>query len=536
MLRGHGQASDNEACFCGYSAYYEAMSSLNYVVGLGNQTWVNSTQIAGSSLPSTFLRDLASGADSLDIVLVGDSNTGSASADMWGLHNGMQQALWERGYTMYGMPVCPIMTGLPSTGGGNPATISPDIWRGSMTMFSDSNGIYIDLRDGNTQGGSTPYAALSTSVTWTRYGSSTSTPNPSKESWGYLPSGTSIFGTDGINYRTNHPFASGGVTRYRVRYGKFFAGIGGFCPTIYNATDGFEHDNNARVFVTAAGTVNGIDLAAHDLQWTALANKSYRGGYAFVGPDGSNLNTRGPVALFMHSIYKPVKGWSVTSHGYQGGETSTQIAGKIDAVKNSSLQTNLRELRERQIAAGGSGRVLVVAQAGTNGNEEGPDWVAAMRKIWDAYKSAWSALGYPSHHLAILCWVSHPYTADDTSNGGDVANPRNVGNLGRMRAAARSMVIDDPTMTAIDVSKLLSFTQLDRGCLIGGANADPSLASTSVSYWQKTQNDAITTRAHLSGGIQWIDTAPNPDVYYYHKNDGYTQLCHLVVGTTMGRI
>ena len=91
-------------------------------------------------------------------------------------------------------------------------------------------------------------------------------------------------------------------------------------------------------------------------------------------------------------------------------------------------------------------------------------------------------------------------------------------------------------MTAIDVSQLLSYTQLDRGCLIGGANADPSLANTSVSYWQKTTNDAITTRAHLSGGIQYIDTAPNPDVYYYHKNDGYTHLCNLVIGATIGRV
>lgn len=509
------------------------MSAINYIVGLGNQTWVNSTQIAGSSLPSTFLRDLASGTDSLDIVLVGDSNTGSASADMWGLHNGMQQALWERGYTMYGMPVCPIMTGLPSTGGGNPGSISPDIWRGSNTMVSDGNIAYPNLRDGNTQGGSTVYAPLSTSVTWTRYGSSTSTPNPSKESWGYLPQGLSIIGSDGIAYRANHPFASGGVTRYRVRYGTFFLGTGSFCPVIWNATDNVEHDSNARVAVSASNQIGGIDLRAFDLQWTAVPNKSYRGGYAFVAPSS---NTVGPVALFMHSIYKPVKGWSVTSHGYQGGETSTQIAGKIDAVKNSSLQTNLQELRERQIAAGGSGRVLVVAQAGTNGNEEGPDWVAAMRKIWDAYKGAWSALGYPPHQLAILCWVSHPYTADDTSNGGDVVNPRNVGNLGRMRNAARGMVVSDPTMTAIDVSQLLSYTQLERGCLIGGANADPSLASTSVSYWQKTQNDAITTRAHLSGGIQWIDTAPNPDVYYYHKNDGYTHLCNLVIGATIGRV
>ena len=33
----------------------------------------------GSALPSKFLKDLAAGTDSLDVVFVGDSNTGSPS-------------------------------------------------------------------------------------------------------------------------------------------------------------------------------------------------------------------------------------------------------------------------------------------------------------------------------------------------------------------------------------------------------------------------------------------------------------------------
>jgi hypothetical protein len=40
-------------------------------------------ELYGSSRASNMLKDLANGTDSLDIVIIGDSNTGSAVSGMW---------------------------------------------------------------------------------------------------------------------------------------------------------------------------------------------------------------------------------------------------------------------------------------------------------------------------------------------------------------------------------------------------------------------------------------------------------------------
>lgn len=58
-----------------------------------SDTLVQPASIAfGSLRPSQFISDLAAGRDGLDIVVVGDSNTGSALSDMWGYHHGLQLA------------------------------------------------------------------------------------------------------------------------------------------------------------------------------------------------------------------------------------------------------------------------------------------------------------------------------------------------------------------------------------------------------------------------------------------------------------
>jgi hypothetical protein len=482
------------------------MSGLNYIVGLGNQQlWDFGRAVYGSSRAGEFLRDLASGANGLDIVVVGDSNTGSAAADMWGYHHGFQQALWERGYTCYATPVCPLVTGF-TTG---TATATPSIWRGANTMVTGGLAGNAPLLDGDVSGGSTPYAAWDPGTTWTRYGSSTSSP-PYKESWAYLANTTQYFSSDGVSIDIDHPLNTNGTTLYyRVRYGRIVGSTGAICPIVLNAPA--NTDASTRQAFSATSPTGGIDSLAAEVSWTANGTNAYRGGWAYVAP---GFVTNGPVAVHSHSMYRRTKGWGVTSHGYQGGETSTQIGEKIDTVKGDPLKEHLKELRARQIAAGGTGRVLVLAHAGVNGSETGTVWVTAMRRLWNAYKSAWSGLGYPAADLAIIAWVSHMYSANDTSAG--VSPP--AGNMAQMRASSKTMAITEPDMTVVDVSQMLSYNQLVNGSLVSGV---------SRSYYQKDASNVEITKAHLSGGLTGAST--------WSPNDGYTELSHLIIGTLIAQ-
>lgn len=459
----------------------------------------------GSLRPSQFLSDLAAGRDSLDIVIVGDSNTGSALADMWGYHHGFQQALYTRGYTMYGTPVLPVITGLTS----GSASATPNIWRGSNTMFS---GIAANnpLLDGNVSGGSTPYAAWSPSVTWTRYGSSTGTP-PYKESWAYLNGTAQWFSADGVVIDSNHPLSANGQTvRYRVRYGRFVGSTGYFCPIVRNIAN---VEQTAKFAVPTLSVSGGVDSLAVERSWTTSGSTGFKGGWAYIGPSTPTAEqTRGPVAIHSHSMYRAVKGFAVTSHGYQGGETSTQIATKIDAIKNGVLTEHLKELRERQIAAGGSGRVLVMAQSGINGADTAATWVAAHQTIWAAYRSAWATLGYPTSDLAIVSWVGHVLNATDTSDTGA------TGNMAACRIAAQQMAANSPDHCVVDVKKLMAYEQL----LWAGGNG--------TTFYQRYNNiptAGANIVAHLSGG--WYSDAP----ITYGPSDGYSTMSNLIVSALL---
>ncbi len=515
---GHEPCGDvlRRACFCVRVAYYWAMSGLNYIVGLGNQQlWDFGRAVYGSSRAGEFLRDLASGANGLDIVVVGDSNTGSAIADMYGYHHGFQQAMYERGYRCYATPVLPVVTGISDLSGDPDITnATPFVWNATNTSYSgeifDAN-----LRDGNFAGGSTPYSVWNPGTTWTRYGSSSSTP-PFKESYAYLAAnGNTFFSTSGVSIFTTHPLVANDANLttlyYRVRYGRFVGGTGQFCPTVYSGAT----EITSRISVSALSTTGGVDSLAYDRSWTPTANTQYQGSWCFVA-SSAPTQTRGPIVIHSHSIYRRLKGWAVTSHGYQGGETSTQIATKIDAVKGAPLQEHLKELRQRQVLAGGTGRVLVFAHAGVNGAETGSEWVAAMRLLWNAYKTAWSALGYPSADLAIVAVVSHQINAADTS-----ANLTIPGNMAQMRAAAKQMVISDPEMTTLDLAQLMPYQRLLNGTLVSGV---------AKSFYQRdaSGNAPVTGNAHLSGGYVTVTPTWSP-------TDGYSEMAHHIIGALIAQ-
>lgn len=472
------------------------------------------TKVFGSIRPTQFLNDVASGKDSLDVLLLGDSNTGSAIHDFWGYHNGFCEAMNARGWTYYGTPLFAAMN-------GRNVNNAPSSWRGSINYFAPSG----SLLSGNSSGGATAYSVWSPTGNWTRYGSSSTTPD-SRDDWAYISSATQYFTTFGLQIASDNPLAVAGNTiYYRLRYGTFTAGGGGFCPMVFNGANAEQF--SPRQFQSSTGA--SYSYNAWEKSWVTSGTTSYRGTWAFVA--GSDV-CKGPMAIANQSFYRRSKGWSITSHAYLGGFSSDAIASIIvNSVPSTLLKNHLQELRERQILAGGTGRVLVAFQFGVNATaspanlpETPAKWVQAARDIWTTYKTAWSALGYPSDDLACLCWCSHQTNVNDNSSQGT------GGNMVAVRTAANQMALDYPDMTVVDVKQLLPYSKLIMGTGPFGSSGDPDLVMYGLPYYQRIDgwpNAGINFYEHLSGGQ--ISAGVN------HPTDGYRVMSEAIISAVLSR-
>jgi len=195
------------------------------------------------------------------------------------------------------------------------------------------------------------------------------------------------------------------------------------------------------------------------------------------------------------------------------------------------IKLYLQEIRERQILAGGTGRVLVMYQAGVNQSvqtggavqETATKWVDAAKSIWETYKQAWTSLGYPLSDLACCFWCSHQINAADTSNPPTVA-----GNMIAVRAAANQMALDNADMTVIDVKQLLNYTQLLMGTGEIGAAGNP-VANNGKPYYPRISNwpnAGSDFYEHLSGGF--INATPT-----WHPTDGYTIMANNILNVLL---
>ena len=496
----------------------------------------NNPNVYGSSRAGQFIKDLAAGTNSVDFVVVGDSNTGSAVGGMWGYHNGLQQVLHDKGYTCYGTSVFPITfemggtTNKSSTAGG---------WRCGASIFkpwdgTPSSGVgWEPQRSGNDAQAQTeaplyynqwsPIGYMDkTGVTpiFVRYGSNVPDPTGAGslganiESWAFMAqNSTSFFNSYAMGLQEDHPLAAAGIELfYRIKYGKFLTANnttvspnqnGGFCPIVFKQSGSLNSGGTeitTRKFVSSlaanAGEVGQV--FADETSWTTANYTGYRTGWSYVGT-GSN-KTCGPVALHSQSIYAKRKGWAVTSLAYLGGYNSEGLATVMAGVKNTSLKALLKEIRERQLSATGSGRVVIVAQSGVNSYasspgpnyETGARWTNAYTSMWNSFKETWTSLGYPLSDLAIVCFVSHPISAADGSGGSS-----DPSNLVAVRAAANQMVIANPDMTVVDIKAMINYQQL----VHGNGNGQ-----SFFQFWNNTPVVRGDFPAHLAGGLVSIGT------------------------------
>lgn len=549
-----------------------------------NETEGEGPQVYGSNRAGTFLSELFSTSNNrahLDVILIGDSNTGSSVVGGYGYLAGMSEALNNLGSPCYGTPIAPFIDRCPIS-----AYRFYSNWRGTQnTLPKDSNyksGLQASTST-PTDADAVPYAVWNANSPLVSYGSATSqatltnvsttsitgdflcdstylqinqpvnisgtfggaggagtlggsivgyTPPSAGQfrtyyinstngtttfslsethngnnvvtvvgaitgatfltgadfnDWLYLPStGATLYQTKGINLDETHPLSQNGVTNFlRVRYGKMPNG-GRFIPLVFSngAENGREHLlTGSTVGMSEAGGQPSFYM--YEASFTANGKGHVATALGYNYPSGT-VFTSGPGALFCQSLYRKQKGWAVHSHSYLAGDDSTRIANVLDDT-STWLQYQLQEIRERQISAGGLGRVLLFCHSGINGADTDKTWVAAHQKIWDKYKRAWASLSYPAADLAIISIVGVQRNSADTS--------ANNADLIPVRQSANLMAIRSSDMTVVDVKKLMPYAALTYG----------SGVSSYYQQFSNTPNIASDTTVHLAGGGVSVD-------------------------------
>jgi len=385
------------------------------------------------------LQDVAAGRDSLDIIVIGDSNAG------FPIDNGYTVA-WNR-VMQFGLRVPVYATPLMSGGPSNQSQLTTGNSRGDgLWCLGNSQRWNAEGEAGGSNTGTTFKQMIQSTdseivglrnwlgFNFTNYNVNDTT-NKSIFPLGWMSNPAVVevgqrFTSDLINYvAISNQLVSGFNTfgselgfgtagtgghalQYRIVYGTFPT-AGSFKPyAFYLATTGALLRDSS---TTSTGGGYGYATKAFDVSSFPLAAVGSQPVRVCFTWDGGNSATtsnqaNGPFACLWQSVIRPnFKGYAVNCLNYFGGLTTTQVAEKIEDC-DKMLDAYLKELRERQIAGGGTGRVLVFLNSGINGTETTTTWPAAAQRIIDRITSRWVLTGGSASNLAFVFTLTHPTT------------------------------------------------------------------------------------------------------------------------------
>jgi len=404
--------------------------------------------VFGNTRASTFLRDAASFTDSVDIITIGDSNSGSSGN--CGYQFGLATACAMNGMPVYATPLvmCAGNAGANNRSGGMFLPLNQFSWSGvtgnlttlrTAAAASNANALAIET----ALGYSTSNLIIPYSFTW---------------DGAFVASGNTFTSpANGTRVRVLRPStmtegtgAGGTSCQYRLVHGTFNSGSGQFKLLAMRGTNTIVAQS-ASFISTNTGT-NGYATEYLDFTSPTVASAPVEFTCAYDGYNNTaaSYQITGPFCALWHSVIEKRKGFSVSNLLYQGGATVTNIADKI--VDMGDLLTSyLKELRERQIAASGSGRVIVWCNAGVNGPSDGSTWTAQMERIRNQFVAKWvTTLGYPANDLAFVLSVTHPQAAGATET--TLAATRETANAWALGAGSN--------VSVVDISKLFTYTNL----------------------------------------------------------------------------
>ena len=370
-------------------------------------TNLSGPSLFGSTASGRFLVDAMNGTDSIDIIGIGDSNTGYNN---YGYLAGLDRVL---GYS-YGIP--PYASGL-SPGG----LASGPSYRDSRSLMIGNGFSWGGTTDAGTSGGTTQTfinavasdsdaqalrTALGqdTSVAWKWQGFD----------WAgqFVAAGVSYTSAVNRNYialLTDNPInngfsTAGGVScQYRCVYAKFATTGGQFKPVVWNSSSATVASSYTSTAGGSAG--NWFDVAFLNFTTSSGTVREQRGGWDGFG---QGAPATGPMSCLWHSFIKRnQKGYAVNQFISHGGLTTTQIADRVEST-GDLFSAYMQEIRRRQVEAGGSGRAIVFINSGINGPDSAASYTAAMDRIVNRCISKWTAFGGSEGNIAFVISPTHP--------------------------------------------------------------------------------------------------------------------------------
>jgi hypothetical protein len=428
------------------------------------------TGLYGSRRANAFISDVVAGTDSVDVITIGDSNTGYNNC---GISTGFREALAYRGALQYATCLAPIAQNVAGNGsafsGGTFTNMTLFSWRGNTFDASASGNGTMSALNAKVATSDANAVALSSAVgTFTNF-----KPNGNTFDAAFVnaatPTNTYTSAANGARIvpAASTSFAagsgSGGVPlQYRVVYGTFASGSGQFKLSVARGVNTIVA-RSATPISTNTGT-NGIASTAATLNFNAPEVSNIAVSFA-CNVDGYLSGTTadyvvGPAAFFWHSLmFQTGKGYSVTNLTYYSGRTTAELAS--DMASNTTLvRATLRELRQRQIVAGGTGRVLVLTQSGINDGATGATYTTNLDSIISVFRTEWTALGYPANDLAFLITSTHPTPNADGGEAWYVNRPIFNDNA---KAWATASINDGRNITYCDFEAYRSAAQLSAG-------------------------------------------------------------------------
>ncbi len=443
------------------------------------------------------LLDAANGVDAIDVITIGDSNAMYPGAN--GYHMGWHRAL------QFGLRIKPYGTSLFSGGMFNPAVGQTSTAQGTpvnqagIGMLAGSSAVttvavgnspsackmmaqntdteivglrnYLgmsisDLTNStsnsllSTNGfGVNPVVVESSTRFTTTYDNNVHVSNQTVAD--YTSFGLeSTFGTDGNG--------AGVTLTYRLVYGTF-PSAGSFRPVWYWLPGGGVGKRETGDTTTGGG----YGYATQSYTYAPTFNTSSQKGLR-VSWDGYNSATTahqalGPFAALWHSVINTaIRGYSVSNLIYYGGLTTTQIANKITGA-DKLLDAYLKEIRERQIACGGTGRAIVFLNAGVNISGQ---WTTDAQTIVTRIKERWVSSGGTASNLAFVFTVTHPKTLGSWATARAAVST--AANAWGQSAGDNVCVVDIGAM--IDGPTLLKYQLYGDGTTDGGQSHLASIA------------------------------------------------------------
>ena len=433
--------------------------------------------VTGSSRAAAFIIDAMRGVDSLDVVTIGDSNTGHPAN--YGYTVGLQRALGgAQALRLYATPLCAgglelgpnaRVEGMLGTGveyrwcGDSEAGSIGSVRTLMAATTSDADALALQ----SNLGFSTAIPPKFIGIPW---------------AGAFVPRGVTFTSPANNNYislLTSNPLnAAGAALQYRVVFGRFADSGGQFRPAMWSSSG----SSVAPSYTSTGGGVAGDWTGTASLDFTvptpAVAVRAGWDGFS------QGVPTAGPFACLWHSIVKrDARGYAINPLIYDGGKTTQQIADRLEGM-GGVLDAYLDELHDRQVACGGTGRVLCFMNTGINGPDTGASWTANMDRMVSRIRSRWQALGHDASTLAFVLSVTHPTTTIAAWNSTRDAVALGASDFGRQQA--------DRGVTVVDINALYPTSRLLAGTTPSGSLYDAAgQAHLNFSATQLNGYDAV---------------------------------------------